>query len=402
MSAASFDRLLKSSRLAVPAIGADDFRADRSIRIARLDRDRLEGKTGGGQSGGGGADRMSSLSRRADARAAQPLRSDVGSESDRTMNFDRRQRAIVKAHYFNHAAGGGGALKAHVRYVARDAASRDTLPDGSFSPAERAPEAAARAHTDYLARVEKAEEGARGMLFYDALSDAVDGATRAESWARTDRRHFRVILSAELGDRIHDLPGYTREVMARAEVALGAKLQWIAVDHHDTDNPHTHLIVRGRRADGRDLVLPRDFVRYGFAGIAREVATEWLGVRSPADERRALEREARRHGPTRLDRLIAAQLNNSGEVRLAALAAPNSDPETTRAMKARAQELTRMGLAREVKRNMLTFSPDWRERLAAMELHIDIRKRVLRDRAAERRAAQDRALRRLGRGLPDR
>jgi hypothetical protein len=29
---------------------------------------------------------------------------------------------VIKIHYFNHAGGGGGALAAHARYVARDAA----------------------------------------------------------------------------------------------------------------------------------------------------------------------------------------------------------------------------------------------------------------------------------------
>ncbi|MBK6704537.1 MAG: hypothetical protein IPG56_12865 [Caulobacteraceae bacterium] len=65
------------------------------------------------------------------------------------------------------------------------------------------------------------------------------------------------------------------------EAALGTKLQWIAADHHDTANPHTHLIIRGRRANGQDLVIPKAFIKYGFSGIARDVATEWLGPRSP-------------------------------------------------------------------------------------------------------------------------
>ncbi len=44
-------------------------------------------------------------------------------------------------------------------------------------------------------------------------------------------------------------------------------------------------------AKGQDLVLPRDFIKYGFAKIARDVATESLSTRTPADERRALDRD---------------------------------------------------------------------------------------------------------------
>ncbi|MBY0421228.1 MAG: hypothetical protein K2Q06_02915, partial [Parvularculaceae bacterium] len=52
------------------------------------------------------------------------------------MRFDARQRVVVKVHYFSHAGGGGGALKAHARYVARDAAGRDDLEDGASPDAQ--------------------------------------------------------------------------------------------------------------------------------------------------------------------------------------------------------------------------------------------------------------------------
>jgi hypothetical protein len=55
------------------------------------------------------------------------------------MAFDARQRAMVKMHYFNHAAGGGAALKAHTRYVARDTAARDDQP--AATPTEEKSEA---------------------------------------------------------------------------------------------------------------------------------------------------------------------------------------------------------------------------------------------------------------------
>lgn len=399
MTNTSFDRMLNASRLAMPALGGDDFRADRSIRP---DRERLEGKVKGGRARacGGGSAKSAGLSRLMDKRT--PMRklgfgADEGA-GDAAMTFDRRQRAITKVHYFNHFGSGGGALKAHAAYVARDAATRDDPSNQTRSEERgeaREPEAQARAHTAYLSR----EGGAQRSVFYDARAESVDGAALAEAWAKSDRRHFRIVLSAENGARLHDMPAYTREVMARAELALGTKLQWIAADHHDTDNPHTHLIIRGRRANGQDLVLPRDFIRYGLAGIARDVATESLGPRSPADERLALSRDATRHGPSRLDRMIAAQLPEEGAIRIAKLEAPDGDPDKTRAIKARAREMERMGLAREVKRNVLAFTPDWRERLQAMELHLDIRKRVVLERSLQKHAELERALKQLTRGL---
>lgn len=382
MSTTSFDRLLRGSLLALPATREDSISADRSIRMTRADRDRLEGKIkGGGPPASGGGGKRPGLSAKMDKRT--PMKS-FGMSAEKsgahaTMAFDSRQRAIVKVHYFNHAGGGGAALKAHARYVARDAATRDD-PSAAHVPAEENPEAReakSRAHAHYLSREGQAER----TVFYDGYGEGVDGAARTEAWARTDKRHFRIILSAEDAGRLHDLPAYTRQVMARAEAALGTKLQWIAADHHDTANPHTHLIIRGRRANGQDLVIPKDFIKYGFSGIARDVATEWLGPRSPADERRALDREVIRHAPTRLDRMIAQQLPEDRTIRVASLDAANGDPSTTRALKERARELQRMGLAVEVKRNVLAFRADWREALNAMELHLDIRKRLIHERA---------------------
>jgi len=97
--------------------------------------------------------------------------------------------------------------------------------------------------------------------------------------------------------------------------------------------------------------------------------------------------------------MIAAQLPENGTVRIASLEAPNGDPSTTLALKARARELQRMGLAHEVKRNVLAFTPNWRDRLQAMELHLDIRKRVVQQRVLQQQASLEWSLKQLTRGL---
>ncbi len=402
MSATSFDQLLRSSWLASQAIGRDQFLGAKTLKAAPADHDRLVGKVkeGRGRSGGGGSASGKKLSSMLDKRAALQRNHGGKDAALAPASFDTRQRVVVKVHYFNHTSGGGAGLKAHAAYVARDAATRDDLRDHDRegrterTDARRDAERQAEAHADYLSRGQ-----AEAPVFYDAQSHGVDGATRAEAWARSDKRHFRVVLSAENGAKLADLPAYTREVMARAGAAIGTELQWVAVDHHDTDNPHTHIITRGRRANGQDLVLPKDFVKHGFRGIARDVATEWLGARTAADERQALSREVTRHAPTRLDRMIEAQLPENGTIRIAHLAAPTGDPSTTLALKARARELQRMGLAREVKRNVLAFTPDWRDQLQAMELHLDIRKRVMRERSVQGRSAPTKVIEQISRGL---
>jgi type IV secretory pathway VirB10-like protein len=111
-----------------------------------------------------------------------------------------RQRAVVKIHYFGHGGGGGAALKAHARYVAREAATLEREgPSGDLDKEQD------RAHSAYLSRSGREP-------FYDAREDNVDGAVRASAWASSDRRHFRIILAPENGAEIKDLRGYSREL----------------------------------------------------------------------------------------------------------------------------------------------------------------------------------------------
>ncbi len=398
MSKASLSRMLSGGPFTKDATGLPDLRVERAIRIDRAPREMLEGRIEKRRPLKRA--KIPKLSNRLAKRLA--VKSHFGfSDSGGGAGFvyDPRQRAVVKIHYFNHADGGGGALQRHAAYVARDAIERRERA-GDPSP-EHQPET--EAHTRYLSR----EDKGRAIPFYDTRSDQVDGAARAALWAEKDRRHFRVILAAEYGEALRDLPAYTREVVARAEASLGTKLQWVAVDHWDTDNPHTHLIIRGKRSNGRDLILPRAFVQHELRSYARDVATEWLGRRTPAQERQALDRETRRHAPTRLDRMIADQLPKNGIIRVAHLEAPNGDPVLTRALKARMQELERLGLARPIKRNVMEMASDWRDRLKAMELHLDIRKRLMHERTLARTTKyMDQALRLpkgIERGLgPDR
>ncbi|MFZ2030983.1 MAG: hypothetical protein WAU68_11785 [Vitreimonas sp.] len=329
----------------------------------------LRGKVQRSSSGGGSGASASRLSKGLDQRLGSARRFGFRKTTPFGGRFDARQRAVVKVHYFGHSGGGGAALKAHARYVAREAAALEQ-PAPALTP-----ERQAEAHSSYLSR-----DGRES--FYDASSERVDGATRAAEWAHADRRHFRVILAPENGAELGDLKPYVRGVMARAETALGARLTWVAIDHWDTDNPHTHVILRGRDATGRSLILPRDFIKHGFRNLARDAATERLGNRTPADERRALDREARAHRPTRLDAILARQLKDDGRLRLRDVRTPG-EPALENALKARARELHRLGLADALGRNVFRFDSDWRDRLKAMELHLDVRKRIMKNRAIE-------------------
>lgn len=392
------DRLLGFSKLARAASDQKTGAAKSSRLMRPIDADRLDGRLASAARQSEGERRSSSspnaLSRRLSQRAPIMRHTKTSGRGDAAT--DMRQRATVKVHYFNHGAGAGGALKAHTRYLARDTAGRDVAAQGALSPALQpesdTPEASARAHAEYLARGEREKS-----VFYDRVTEGMDGGMLAEAWAKSDKRHFRIILAPEEGERLRDLTSYAREVMARAEAELGITFSWVAVNHHDTGHAHTHIVLRGRRANGQDLILPRDFIRHRLREIARDVATSWLGHRTPSQELEALQREITRHAPTRLDRMIAVQLPESRTIEVGRLQSSNGDPHLTAALRARAKELRRLGLANELRRGALRFEPDWQDRLKAMELHLDIRKQLMTERQIAQQLERERLAQRLSR-----
>ena len=129
---------------------------------------------------------------------------------------------------------------------------------------------------------------------FDARSDEAETKAFVER-CEDDRHHFRFTVSPEDAAEMADLRAFTRELMADAESDLGTKLDWVAVDHWNTDNPHIHVLVRGRADDGADLVISRDYISQGFRGRAAERVTLELGPRSEQDIRTALEREVRQN-----------------------------------------------------------------------------------------------------------
>jgi len=203
--------------------------------------------------------------------------------SGRAFRLDVRQRVIVKAMVSRHL--GRGAARA----------------------------AALAAHVVYLGRQGAGVEGERAE-FFDREIDSLDARAAVRTWGG-DRHHFRLIVSPENGERIRDLRDYVRDVMRRVGADLGQPgLTWIATCHYDTDQPHAHVLVRGRRSDGRDLVIPRGYIGYGLRARAQEAAQERLGDLSRMDAERRVWKETQADRFTALDRRLLAAVDEMGRV----------------------------------------------------------------------------------------
>nr|WP_321270442.1 relaxase/mobilization nuclease and DUF3363 domain-containing protein [Alcaligenes faecalis] len=222
------------------------------------------------------------------------------------------RRVTIKTLLVNQRNASPQSLAKHLRYIERDGAARDGEPGRAYGP-----------------QTDKAD--------LDAFKER----------AADDRHHFRFIVSPEDGAELHELRPYTRHLVNRIEADLGTRLDWVAVDHWNTDNPHTHLIVRGRDDTGKDLIIAGDYIAHGFRHRAAELATEWLGPRTELEIQQTLQREVEQERWTSLDRTLQREADEDGRVQIERLNEPRLQRQRLLLI-GRLQRLQRLGLADEM------------------------------------------------------
>ena len=259
------------------------------------------------------------------------------------------RRVIVKVRIVKHAGIKPAALRENLGYIERDGVQ----PDGSPG------------------RLEAAER------------EEID----AESFARRiapDRHHFKIIVSPEDGAQIGDLKSYTRELMAQVERDLGTRLEWVATDHWDTDNPHIHILLRGQDEAGEDLVIAGDYIAHGMRHRAAELATRWLGPRTEREIRESLMREVDQGRWTSLDRTLQRSAQG-GRLDLTDLSSAVQDREYRALLIGRLQHLSELGLAERLAPNRWQLPPEIEPMLRTMGERGDIIRHMQRALGAERR-----------------
>jgi len=200
------------------------------------------------------------------------------------------------------------------------------------------------AHLRYIIRGGVGYDGQPGQL-YGRDTDSADWREFAVA-SREDRHQFRIILAPEDGIELGDLRTFTRDLMRDVECDLGTRLKWVAVDHWDTDNPHTHLVLRDKDKTGRDLIIARDYITDGMRKRASQLATDWLGLRSELEIGQSLQQNMNREAWTGLDQQLQA-LARDGAIDLAI---PSSDVTALQhrsLLIGRLRVLAEMGLAKE-------------------------------------------------------
>lgn len=135
-------------------------------------------------------------------------------------------RSVVKHSYLTGKSQGVGRAKAHLRYI------------------------------QFRAGKDKDEEP---RSFFNNLRDDVTGRHVSESVSAQDPRGVvmhKLILSP--GVQGADVKEYCREVMANLSSKKGLDLEWYAVQHDNTSNPHVHIVVMGKDQNGHRVKITRD------------------------------------------------------------------------------------------------------------------------------------------------
>jgi type IV secretory pathway VirD2 relaxase len=219
------------------------------------------------------------------------------------------RRVIVKARYTRIVGGDLGAARAHLKYILRDGVTREGLP---------------------------------GQL-YDAAHDEADGSALLDRSGH-DPHQFRFIVSPEDSARLADLKPFIRDLISQMERDLETKLDWVAVDHFNTGHPHTHVVIRGRDDQGRDLLMARDYIAHGVRARAQALITLELGPETDLERTQKLFNETGQERLTRLDRALLARTRDGI---LVVSAAEERDPVQQTLRIGRLKTLERLGLAQE-------------------------------------------------------
>ena len=231
-------------------------------------------------------------------------------------------------------------------------------------------------HIAYLKR-EGVTRGDERAGMFDASTESADTNAFADR-CEEDRHHFRFTVSPEDAAEMADLRAFTRELMADAEKDLGTRLDWVAVDHWNTDNPHIHVLVRGRTDDGSDLVISRAYISQGFRSRAADRVALELGPRTEADIRRGLESEVEADRWTSLDRSLRDIADEAGGVVDLRPGGGDENPALRGLLVGRAAKLERMGLADREASAIWTLKPDLESALRELSIRGDIIKTMHR------------------------
>lgn len=266
--------------------------------------------------------------------AGKPRRLMQGVSAPATRLSERlsSRRVVVKARVIKMTAYGVGAAKLHLRYLDR----------------------------------EGTEKGGEREGFFDKDNNAIQ-RENVGAVLEGEPHQFRLIVSPEDAERL-DLTDYTRKLMAQVESDLGRKLNWKAINHYNTDNPHTHIVIHGLDRNGGTVFIDREYISNGIRHRAAELATRELGQRLEHEIHDAIQRDSKARSFTRIDRELLQQVDDHVLVVPDAANTPAARLHRSRLL-GRLQELERFGYAEKLPGQQWRLASGLADKLRQLEQH---------------------------------
>lgn len=256
----------------------------------------------------------------------------------------RARRAVVKASLIRLQGKAGQVARAHMRYIQRDGVTREGLPGELYGPE----------------------------------TDRADGDDFLKRTAG-DRHQFRFIVSAEDGAEYPDLKPYVRRLMTQVEQDLGTRLDWVAVDHFNTERPHTHIVLRGVDDRGDNLIIAREYIAHGLRERASELVTLDLGPRTDHEIEARLRHDVDQKRLTAIDRRLLRRMDAERIV-----AATDNDPFQQSVASGRLRKLKAMDLAEDVGGGRYRLAEGLEDTLRRMGERGDVIRLMQRELTARR------------------
>jgi type IV secretory pathway VirD2 relaxase len=195
---------------------------------------------------------------------------------------------LRRRHHIEAAQGRRSRLPANLRQLG--AVGAVTRPGGTGSQAAVVkvglpPKggASTRQHLAYL-QWHKGQNHTNAQLYGPGARDPQAFAQAAKQ----DPHQFRLIVSTKDDPLGQQRTQFIEALVHQMERDLGRQLDWIAANHYDTDNPHTHIVVRGI-AQGEPLYMAKSYFEHGIRDRASAILTRMLGHQHREVQRYQLE-----------------------------------------------------------------------------------------------------------------
>jgi type IV secretory pathway VirD2 relaxase len=261
--------------------------------------------------------------------------------------FGRGKGAAAAARLWSHTYGRRVFIKFH---IARSGPQRH---------------AAFARYLSYIKRDGTDRDGSRSPMY--SQSDEEIGVRDFNARARNDPHQFRIIASPEDSKEIKDLTGFTRKLMAQAGNDLGTRLDWVAVNHFDTEQPHIHIVLRGKDLCHDDLYIDGKYITEGLRYRAERIVANSLGPKRWRDITALQLRDVSRNAFTSIDRDFEEALSN-GALKLTQ-PVTRSERILENVHAKRLKHLQMLGLAKQLSPDTWRLETGWAESLKSLRRH---------------------------------